>query len=155
DLRGRDRRRGGQARQGALTAGHRARQPRVPPPRRDDPLPGADLRPHRGPRGRRHSRPLLVDLRTTLGDHRAASYGAEAKLGPQSADRSPQRALRWHSALPTADCRLRTRENSAYQAAFPLAIGTHLARVPAAISFGPNGGFLYETQASGRSSDRP
>ena len=36
--------------QGALAARHRARQPRVPPPRGDDQLPRADLRPRRSPR---------------------------------------------------------------------------------------------------------
>ena len=49
NLRGRHRRGRGEAGKRALAARHRARQPRVPPARGDDPLPGADLRPLRRP----------------------------------------------------------------------------------------------------------
>ena len=68
DLRGRDRPGRGQARQGPLPARHRARQPRVPPPRGDDPLPRADLRQDDRQRRHRHRRPLLPDHRAAPGD---------------------------------------------------------------------------------------
>src|SRR5215217_5969240 len=80
DLRRRDRQRRGEAGSGPVAARHRARQPRVPPARRDGPLPRADLRPQ-GPDGRhRHRRTLLADLRPSLGDPGAH---APRRAGPE------------------------------------------------------------------------
>ena len=47
----------------ALAARHRARQPRVSPPRGDARLPAPDLRPRHRPRGHGHGDPLLSDRR--------------------------------------------------------------------------------------------
>ena len=85
-----------EAGQGALPARHRARQPGVPPPRRDDPLPRADLRPL-GERGRhRHGGPLLRDQGAPAQRvlRAPARLGAAPELGVSTLD--PE-CYNWHS----------------------------------------------------------
>ena len=70
----------------AVAARHRARQPGVPPARRDGPLPRADLRAQGGPERRRDRGALLPDLRPAVGDPRAPAARTRpprtSRLGP-------------------------------------------------------------------------
>ena len=93
DLRGRDRLGRGQARGRAVAARHRARQPRVPPPRRDGALPRADLRPQGRDGGHRHGRALLADLGPPVGDPASAC----ARTGPPRTSRLGLSTAVWHS----------------------------------------------------------
>src|SRR3954465_6747100 len=89
DLRGGHRPGRRQARQGPVAAGHRARQPRVPPPRRDDPLPRADLRARGVDGGHSPSGALRADHRAPAERHRrAAGHRRRAELS-----RSPDRIV--------------------------------------------------------------
>ena len=89
-------------------ARHRARQPRVPPPRGDDQVPRADLQPADLRGRRRHRDPLLADRRAAAGAPR------------QRGDPAPQLAWRRRGG---ADGRLRVPHHLAARVPAPAGLG--------------------------------